>query len=853
MRLTFENHWPVILLVTIPWLWFVSRTTGTDLSPRHLRLSTAIRSLIIFLLVLALMQPTLYRSASSVSALYLLDVSESTSAAAIQTAFQWIKDTNDAGHPASARYVAFAANSKAFDSLEALQQVSVSSHGGRGSIDRSSTNIAEALSNALRDFAPNQLKRLVLLSDGNDNAGDVASILPRLKQEHVHVYTQALLPRSERDSWIETVMTPQHVNADEQFPVDVQIFSQSAAAGDIELSEGDTVLGRRTVQLTPGLNRIGFETHIHKDTGNLILDVNAKIDGDPRPENNVFHQPLLVTGRPRVLYVEGHAPSAHYLQSGLVSEGLTVDIAEAQSIPASVERLDAYDAIILSDVDPKLLSAAQMQSIATYVRDLGGGFILAGGEHVYGAGGYTGTPIEAVLPVTFRSHGSRPSISMIVVLDRSSSMAEQQKIQLAKEATKAPVDLLQTTDHFGVLVFDFNYKWYVNPKTPVIDRDSILQSISMIGVGGDTNIYPALREAGIQIAKSDDEIKHIILLSDGQTRQDDFQSLATRIASAGITISTVAVGADADRRLLANIASWGGGKSYFVQNPLNVPQIFIEDTMTTASQTLHEEPFRPVVKKSVDIFKGIDFSKAPLLHGYVSAKPKATAEVLLESHADKPLLARWQYGLGKSAAFMSDVKDRWAADWLSWNGYSKFWSQLVRETMRRHDDDAFDFRVQRDGDSALISIDAIDKSGRFRNAANTEVRVVDPQQRVSVVQIPQVGPGSYEVRVPITQHGTYMFRPTGEGFGGSSRMLTYSYPGEYHFYPPDIVKLRTISEETGGTFQPKGPEIFDPAGESTTISSALGSWLIGMSLVLFGLDVLLRRLRWFERSDDLSI
>jgi uncharacterized membrane protein len=731
-----------------------------------------------------------------------------------------------------------------FDSLDALRNMKVSHHAGRDSVDRSATDIASALANSLRHFSPNQLKRLVLLSDGNDNAGDIAAVLPRLRQERVHVYTQPLTVRSERDTWIESLTTPAQVNVDEQFPVDIHVYSQFDSEGTIELRAGDTLLGKQAVRLHRGVNRIGFETHIHNVTGNIELDATANFAGDPRPENNLFHQTLTVTGRPRVLYAEGHLPSAHYLQSALVSEGLTVDAIDAQSIPANVDRLDTYDAVILSDVDPKQLSTAQMQSLATYVRDLGGGFILAGGEHVYGAGGYSGTAIEDLLPITFRAHGSHASISLIVVLDRSSSMAEQQKIQLAKEATKAPLDLLQTTDHFGVLVFDFNYKWYVNPKTPVIDRESIMQSISMIGVGGDTNIYPALREAGIQIAKSDDEIKHIILLSDGQTRQDNFQALASRIAEAGITISTVAVGADADRRLLANIAAWGRGKTYFVQNPINVPGIFIEDTISAGSQNLHEEPFRPLVKKSVEIFKGIDFSKAPLLQGYVSAKAKPTAEVLLESYRDKPLLSRWQYGLGKTAAFTSDVKDRWAVDWLNWTGYAKFWSQLVRETMRRHDDSAFDFRVQRHGDSALITIDAMGKNGHYQNSAKMEVRIVDPRQQVSVIQIPQVGPGSYEARVPITQRGSYMFRAIGEGLGGSSRILTYSYPEEYHFYPPDIVKLRTISEQTGGIFQPRGPEIFDPGGESTAISTRLFPWLISFSLVLFLADVLLRRLRF---------
>ena len=849
MRLTVEAYWPLAIVVLIPFIWRTGQSTVADLSPKHLRLSSLLRSTIITLLVFALMQPTFFRNGSAVSVVYLLDVSESISSAAIQNAIQWIRKTNDTAHPSDARYIAFAANSISFDSLDDLTQVSVSNHDIRGvrkTIDQSDTDIASALDGALHHFAPDHLKRLVLISDGNETSGDVAEVLPRLRREHVPVFTLPLEARSTQDAWVETVRTPPKVTADEQFPVEVQIFSPFKTTGEVEIRNGGRVLAKRTAQLEEGLNRIGFETSIASATGTVMLEATVAIAGDSRPENNVFRQPIAVSGRPRVLYVEGHPASAHYLQSALAIEGFAVDIIDAASIPSRAEQLDNWDEIILSDVDPKALSTAQMQSMATYVRDLGGGFVLAGGEHTYGEGGYSRTPVEALLPVTFQSDGKRASVSMIVVLDRSSSMAEQQKIQLAKEATKAPIDFLQRSDHFGVLVFDFNFKWYVNPQTLVDDRESIIQSISMIGVGGDTNIYPALREAGIQMTKSGDEIKHIILLSDGHTRSDDFQGLTTRLANAGITVSTVAVGADSDRRLMENIATWGQGKAYYVENPSNVPLIFIEDTMKMTGQTLHEDAFRPIVKKSADVFKGIDFSSSPLLHGYVSSMAKPTSEVLLEAFKNRPLLTRWQYGLGKSAAFMSDVKDRWAVDWLKWKGYSKFWSQLVRETMRRRDEEEFDLHVRREGKSAILSIDAEDKSGRFLNDIRTEARIIDPSQQVSVVDVPQIGPGAYEVRVALTQRGTYVFHASGEGFSGASGVLAYSYPDELHFYPTDFAKLRTISAETGGVFQPKSAEIFDSAGETTLVAIVLWPWLAAVGLGLYFLDVLLRRVRLFE-------
>ena len=317
------------------------------------------------------------------------------------------------------------------------------------------------------------------------------------------------------------------------------------------------------------------------------------------------------------------------------------------------------------------------------------------------------------------------------------------------------------------------------------------------------------------------------------------------MAADKITVSMIAVGTVADRELLANIAKWGKGRTYYLEDATKVPQVFSQET-EMAKSLKEDEPFRPVVKKTVEAFKGLDLKEAPQLLGYVATKSKPTAEVLLETSAHDPLLARWQYGLGKAVAFTSDVKDRWAVQWLRWKGYSKFWSQLVRETMRRQEDASFDFRVAREGEDARISINAIQKDGRFRNRLQAQVRVIAPDQSVSVIDVPQIGPGTYETRVPLKQKGSYIFRAVGNETGSPARMLAYSYPDEYHFYPANLEKLRTIATETGGVFQPHGPEIFDSNGETTAIPFPLWRWLTAMALVLYIGDVLLRRLRLFE-------
>jgi uncharacterized membrane protein len=584
---------------------------------------------------------------------------------------------------------------------------------------------------------------------------------------------------------------------------------------------------------------------VKDETATVVLEARVKATDDVFDANNVFRQPVIVNGRPRILYVESHEASAQYLQRALESEGLIVDVAPPEKLPAAVGSLDAYEAVVMSDVDPKTISAEQKQAIESYVKELGGGFILAGGENTYGKDGYSETPIEKTLPVTFDTKKRPPTIAMVVVIDVSGSMSQGQ-LTIAKEAAKAPLKALRNSDRFGVLSFNTGFNW-VAPIQFVSNRAQINAGIESLYAGGGTNVYTGINAAFQALKDAPDEVKTVLVLSDGITQPADFQALSTSMIKSGINVSTIAVGQAANRELMADIAMWGKGRAYNILSYDRVPQIFIKETELALGKTLQEQPFLPILKKSVEAFKGIDFAKAPRLLGYVVTKPKPTAEVLLtESWTDEPLLARWQYGLGKSAIFTSDVKTRWASEWIEWNGYAKFWAQVVRETMRRRNDEQFDFKVTRKGDFAIVSVNAVDKNGQFRNDLQPEVRVIGPDQAVTVLNVPQVGPGGYENRLALKQDGTYTFRATGGGAAGPVRSLEYSYPAEYHFYPPDTQKLRAISNSTNGVFEPKGAEIFDARGESTEYPVTLWPWLSAIVLILYVIDILLRRVRLFE-------
>ena len=844
--IAFQNYWPLLLFGLVPFFWWVQKQTMTDFNPTHLKLATAVRSALAVMLVLALMQPVVNSTGRWLSVVYLLDVSESISPLAIESAIDWIEETNSEGDPEHSLFVGFANNSMVFDELDQLRTVQVSNRAVEGSIDQSGTNLEAALNRGMHSFAPNHLKRLVVLTDGNENVGRVKDTVLKMKQEGVQVFAVPIQSRSTGDSWIETVMAPERVTRDELFPLEIHAYSQTQRPVMIQVRVGEEVLETRTVNLDEGINRIGFETRIDED-GPATLEAELTAQADGFAENNLYRESLLVQGRPSVLYVEGRPESAHYLTDVLELEGIEVDTMNSEAIPTTAEGFDAYETVILSDVRANQLGARQMIALKRYVEDLGGGFILAGGEAVFGENGYSETPVEEILPVRFDLERDEASVALIIVLDKSGSMGGQ-KIELAKEASKAAVEVLLDDHLIGIIAFDYNHYWPVRLQR-ASNREAINQSVSMIIAGGETNIYPALREAHLQLTGTDAEVRHVILLSDGRSLPDDYVGLVESMSDQEMTVSTVAVGNGADRELLSNIAGWGEGRSYFIEDAAMVPQIFTEETQLATQGTLREESFQPRVVKDVEAFTGIDFPNAPPLLGYVATIAKETSEVLLEAEEEMPLLARWQYGLGKTVAFTSDVKNRWAAEWLAWDGYGKFWPQMVRETMRRRDDENIDLRIEKEDDEAHIVITAFDDEGGFRNELDSQVRVVDPRQNASVIDVHQSGPGTYEARFPVDQRGNFSFRIIGDE-AGVERTLPYSYPDEYHFFPPDVDLLQEVAAVTGGEYAPRAEDIFATDGQSTARPIPLWPYLAFAALLLYLTDLLLRRVRLFEGATE---
>ena len=460
-----------------------------------------------------------------------------------------------------------------------------------------------------------------------------------------------------------------------------------------------------------------------------------------------------------------------------------------------------------------------MEVARTYVRDLGGGLIMLGGDQSFGLGGYYKSTLEEILPVRsdFEKEKEKPSLAMMLVIDKSGSMGGE-KIEMAKEAARAAVELLGPSDKVGVLAFEGENFW-VSELHPCTDKGFVLDRIAGLEAGGGTTMAPAMEEAYETLKTAVAKLKHVIILTDGISEPGDFEGIAQAMNADRITVSTVAMGSGADQNLLEEIARTGNGRFYIADDPAQVPQIFAKETVTASKSAINEQPFSPALVRPTQVLSELKLDEAPFLLGYVITRPKPTSEVILATESGDPLLAWWRYGLGMSVAFTSDAKARWAAEWLTWPQFGQFWAQVVRHALRKSESRGSLVLVERKGRKAIISIDAIEQpSGKFLNQAQTELTLVDPQLSTRKIPMPQVAPGRYQAEIDTARQGTYqlMFSQTKDTqlVGRQTRGLAVGYPDELRLRPTNTDLLKTIAGTTGGRFD-ASPELAFAAPERT--------------------------------------
>jgi Ca-activated chloride channel homolog len=843
--------WLLALLPALALVWYAMRRTRTNFNHRQRRVQAAARAGVLVLLVLALAQPVAHHSTERLSIVYLVDASHSVSAASLASAAERIAALDAELEPEHSRILAFAGSVVAVADGAALVALETNAEAIE-QLQRGETSLGPALDAARRALLPGHASRIVLFSDGHATDASAELALSRLAEQRIPVHTYPSAVRNLRDSWVDDVRFEAALVKGERAGVIVTMGAQAETAGRLELRVDGRAAASKDISMGPGMADVRMDLTFDAP-GSRLVEAVWTPRSDALPDNNIRRVAAEVLPPTRVLYVEGRPASASYLRGALTREGMEVTLAAAAALPVSSEGYQAYDAVIVSDVDRKLISDAQMRALEAWVRDGGGGFVMVGGESVYGKDGYNDSIIEAILPVTFEIKDKPEDVAVVIVFDKSWSMAGP-KVELSKEASIAAVDVLADNHKLGFITFNHLFEWDVKVMDVGPNRQRIQQAIRRIEPSGHTIIYPAIEQAYLALRDVDARVKHVILMSDGRSYADQYEALIRKMVADKMTVSTIAVGTEADRELLRNIAVWGKGRNYEVDDPREVPQVFVKETEQSARPALSEKPFKASVKDA-SLFEGIDLRNAPELTGYTGTKLKDTANELLSTDKQEPLLATWPYGLGRTAVFASDAKDRWASGWIAWRGYGPFWTRVAR-AVRRQPSAPLQMTVDTERRphgvvSATVRLDARTGDGGYQNLLRPSFAVRAAGGAERRVDARQTAPGAYEADVVLDAATGYAIVAEGLADGAEQPAVTIAanYPDEYRFRPADARALSAMSIATGGRYEPDAAALRPGAGDRSSVPTRLWPGLLMLALAAYLLDLLLRRVRIFEREE----
>ncbi len=713
------------------------------------------------------------------------------------------------------------------------------------------SHYAAAIEYAEAMFPPGVSRNILLIGDGHETRG---SLLAAAREAAVSGITLHALPVAgprKSDARI-IALRPNRTRLFEGASLSLTTVFESTIAGSatLKLYENGIEVEKRPVTLKPGSTQeIVFNRTPSTRNTFQYRAVLEDLEGDTLPGNDSALAIVDVRGRLRLLYIESDASEGRYLMQAMEKEGVELDLRQPGNLAFTFEQLSGYDGVILSDVPAHQLGEPLMNALRDYVDKLGGGLVMLGGPGSFGVGGYYRTPIEEVLPVRLKApdEEEKQSAAVAIVMDRSGSMAGE-KLEMAKSAAIATAEVLGHNDSLGVWAFD-SEAHVVAPMTRLTSTNAVSGQIAAVASGGGTNLQPAFQLAREALLRTKAKVKHMIILTDGQTAGSGYEQLASQCRGDGMTVSTVAIGEGSHVALLQAVASSGGGQSYTTLDASGIMRIFTQDTLMHTGRMIREEPFTPELKEKQPILAGFETWDSPPLLGYVKTTRRTSAQVPLVTETGDPLLAHWRFGLGKATAFTSDAKSRWASLWIGrWDGYARFWSQVLRETARAPQGRLMDMSTRLEGDDAMISVDLLADAGTRANDAVVEAEVFHvaadalgaAMKPVQKIRLRQTAPGTYESSFQPKQAGVYLVRARA-GAEMVTSGLVHNPSSEASLGTVNEALLREAVKITGGDFLADGGQL--PRLETTKAIQHEELWptLLLLLLAVFLIDTGIRR------------
>lgn len=752
---------PLWLLLAPPlffFLWKIQRTSFAEAAAPIRGLWFLIRSTVLLLLILALAGFQWKTSVRQKQVIFLIDSSDSISPEQHEQALAWMNETLRSLHPPDqAGIVTFGSNA----AVERFPSAPRPTERIESKLDGAATNFEEAATLADALFAESYQKNIVLISDGHETAGAGKERFEELRRKGVSTQALYLPPADHPEAGVESARVPEFIGLKQNFDLDIVLSGNRNGPALLQVYRNGALLQEGTVGLEKGRKESLQLAQKIEEPGLYRYQVVLKPSADFRVENNSREVWVQVAGPPRILLADEAPGDLRPLAAALQNRGFQVESRSPQNFPLTLPDMLLYQAIFVRNI-PASRIHDQMPLLRAYVRDFGGGFAMLGGKQSFGPGGYYKTPVEEILPVTMDLQNKKylADVAIVIVIDKSGSMSYtdrgKQKIDLADEGGARVAALLKMTDQLGVLAVDSVPKWAF-PLQKLANRQSAVDAITSIRAGGGgIYVYSGIQAAYEELRGSKASVKHIILFADTSDCEEkegpggeSSLALARRaLEQDNITTTSIGIGqkGDSDVGFLEDLATIGKGRFYFTNDMFTLPEIFTQESAIVQRYYINEERFTPSVVDPEPVLFGI--TSTPDLLAYVATSPKPAAVRALVSHRDDPVLAYWRHGLGQTLAFTSSPTSDWAAPWMAWPDFERFWAQAARYTARAGGPSRFDTSFAYDGHNTTIVVEAQNEQGGFLNGAQFQAVFLDAAGSTRTLAMSQASPGRYEAAVP---------------------------------------------------------------------------------------------------------
>ena len=720
--------------------------------------------------------------------------------------------------------------------------------------DTNYTDLAAGLRLAAAILPQDSERRIVLLSDGQQNLEDALQEAQLLQQEGIRLDVVPLPTSNGPEARIDGLNAPTILRTNEHFLLHARLFSNVAQRVTLHLYLDQTLFLQKSLQLGVGEQEVSFNL-LAPPAGFHTFRLTMDAPLDTISQNNEAAAFVNVQGPPNVLIIEGRPAAGHNIAAALQSTKINVTMGTPSDVPITLQGLVNYDSVVLADVPAADLGPTRMQVLQSFVRDLGRGLVVSGGENSYGLGGYANTPLEETLPVRMDipQHKDTPTIAVVLVIE---SLENDSEVNISKEAAKSVVSLLTPRDYIGVSAA---FGTLAIPMQHVTNKAAINRTIDTMAPNDPQSYVPDLVAAEKALLQTDAKLKHVILLGDGDAT-DSYAAQVLKMASEHITLTVVGtnIGSYQDLTMMQQMASWGKGRFYRADDPNSIPQILFEETRQAARRAIIEEPFFPAIVGSHPILTGL--GPLPQLDGYVATTPKPAAQMVLISRLDDPVLATWQYGLGRVAAWTSDALGLWTSNWLNWGNAARWWANLVTWTLPPPNSQLI-VNGEIVGGNGHITVDLppeVSPASGSVSQQQVQIKILAPDLSQQTVTLHPSAPGRWEGNFPTTQVGAYLLRVTWQArsstnTGFPSQLTTTAglvvpYSPEFQTSGTDQHFLNLLAHAGGGTML--GPNAYASAFSqnlpSVYAAIPITFWLFVLAALLLPIDVALRRLSSLE-------